>query len=299
MATDVFTVSFDLPRPAAGAFLALLAEDPRFDANALDRRELDGETDRIAVYFDGSPEPADIAGLTDLSGTAGAAGVPAPTVTRLPDIDWVASSLAGLPPVRAGRFLVHGRHDRDRRSGGGEIALEIEAGQAFGTGHHGTTTGCLAAIDRVLARRTIRSAADIGTGTGVLAIAIARLARKPVVATDIDPVSVAVARDNARLNAAEGAIRFAVAAGTGHRLYRARGPFDLVVANILAGPLAAMAHDIRRIAAPGADVILSGLLPHQGRFVRAAYRNAGFRMVRDTVVDGWLTLELRQPGGRP
>jgi len=297
MATGVFTVTFELPRPNAEVLAALLGEDPRFDAQALDRREVDGTTDRLAIYFNREPGPDDIAGLNDLCATAG--GTVTPAIERLPETDWVASSLAGLPPVRAGRFLVHGSHDRMRRRGGGEIALEIEAGQAFGTGHHGTTVGCLAAIDRILSRRSIRSAVDIGTGTGVLAIAVARLAHRPVVATDIDPVAVAVARENACLNGAGTEIRFAVAPGTHHAVFRDSGPFDLVVANILAGPLAAMAHDIFRIAAPGADIVLSGLLPPQRRQVRAAYRNAGFRMSADRVVDGWLTLELTRPEARP
>lgn len=293
MATGVFTVTFDLPRATAEVLATLLGEDPRFDGHTQDRHEIDPATDRVTVYFEGEPRPGDIAGLADLCAATG--GTAEPAVARLPETDWVAASLAGLPPVRAGRFLVHGGHDRDRRIGGGEIALEIEAGQAFGTGHHGTTVGCLAAIDRILSRRAIGSAVDIGTGTGVLAIAIARLTHRTVVATDIDPVAVDVARENAWLNGAGPDIRFAVAAGTHDRVFRTHGPFDLIVANILAGPLAAMAHDIYRIAAPGADLVLSGLLPHQHRQIRAAYRNAGFHMAAERIVDGWLTLELKRP----
>lgn len=209
--------------------------------------------------------------------------------------DWVAASLAGLVPVRAGRVVVHGAHDRAAVLPN-EIGIEIEAALAFGTGHHGTTRGCLLAIGEVLRRRRVRSALDLGTGTGVLAIAVARLAHAPVLATDIDAVAVRTARENARRNLAPG-VSLIRARGLIHPLLRAaaRDPalrFDLVVANILAGPLADMASDIARVLAPGGALILSGLLTHEARRVGAAYRARGLRSRRVRVIEGWATLDL-------
>src|SRR5258708_2109317 len=180
--------------------------------------------------------------------------------------DWVAQSLEGLAPVAAGRFVVHGAHDRHRIAPN-RIGVEIEAALAFGTGHHGTTLGCLMALDRMLNRRRPRRILDIGCGTGVLASAAARASRRPVVASDIDPVSVEVARNNARLNRAGALVEIIRANGLSDRRMQARAPFDLVFANILLGPLKQLAHPIRRIAAPGARVVISGLLSGQANTV--------------------------------
>ena len=217
------------------------------------------------------------------------------TIAELPETDWVAKSLEGLKPVRAGRFLVHGAHDRDRVKPN-DIAIEIEAGQAFGTGHHGTTTGCLIAIEREAKTRTIRNALDVGTGSGVLAIALAKMAKARVLASDIDPVATRVANENVRLNGVAAFVRTLTAAGLSGRAFRERAPYDLVVANILAGPLAALAPAIRRHVAPGGTVILSGLLPEQRTRIVAAYRGTGLLLVRSMIVEGWLTLVLRRPG---
>ncbi|MBZ0228103.1 MAG: 50S ribosomal protein L11 methyltransferase, partial [Bauldia sp.] len=179
-----------------------------------------------------------------------------------------------------------------------DLAIEIEAGQAFGTGHHGTTAGCLVAIDRLAKSRRIANALDIGTGSGVLAIAIARRAKAPVLASDIDPVAVAVARENVAKNGAAGFVETFTAAGLGDRRFAARAPFDLIVANILAGPLAALAPAIRRKLANGGTVILSGLLPDQKARIVSAYRRQGLRLVGALVLDGWLTLTFVRPAGR-
>jgi ribosomal protein L11 methyltransferase len=211
----------------------------------------------------------------------------------LDDIDWVAKSLEGLKPVRAGRFLVHGAHDRDSRRVS-DIAIEIEAGLAFGTGHHGTTAGCLAMIDRVAKRERLRNALDLGTGSAVLAIAVARLARIPVLATDIDPVAVAVARDNVRLNGVAGLVETATAPGFHHPVFARRGRFDLIVANILAGPLMKLAPDMARHVSPNGSVVLSGILERQREAVLAAYVGQSFRHVRTTHMDGWVTLWLKR-----
>ena len=211
----------------------------------------------------------------------------------LPDIDWVAKSLEGLSAVRAGRFVIHGAHQRDAVCGG-QIGIEIEAGQAFGTGHHGTTSGCLLMLDRVITRRRPTVSLDLGTGSAVLAIAIAKHARTPVLATDIDPVATRVATANVRLNGVQGLVRCATAGGFAHRAFAQAGPFDLIIANILARPLMAMAPDITRHLASGGDVILSGILtPQRGR-VLAAFRLAGLYHHHTLDRDGWVTLHLRR-----
>ena len=213
----------------------------------------------------------------------------------LPETDWVAHSLKGLKPVLAGGFMVHGSHDRDAVRTGWD-AIEIDAGQAFGTGHHGTTAGCLIALDEVLKRTRPRRALDVGTGSGVLAIGLAMRTKRPVVATDIDPVAVRVARENARRNEVGPLVRAVAADGLHHPTVRRHGPYDLVVANILAGPLRALAPSIAQACAPDAHVILSGLLERQGRQVLAAYRLEGFRLERSLVLDGWATLTLCRSG---
>lgn len=214
------------------------------------------------------------------------------TVEPLGDEDWVAKSLEGLPPVREGRFLVRGRHARGGEPAG-IVTIDIEAGLAFGTGHHATTVGCLAAIERVLRRGRPRRALDLGTGTGVLAIAIARLAKVAVVASDIDPVAVRVAAANARANGAGPFVRPFVATGMADRRLSAGG-FDLVVANILARPLERLAPSVGRALAPRATVILSGLRVPDGRRVEAAYRRQGLVLTRRDARDGWLTLTFER-----
>jgi ribosomal protein L11 methyltransferase len=209
----------------------------------------------------------------------------------------VAQSLAGLPPVPAGRFVVHGAHHRDRIAPN-RIGIEIEAALAFGTGHHGTTRGCLIALDRILTRRRPRNILDVGTGTGVLAIAAARATRRAVLAGDIDAMSVRVARDNTRLNRAAAYVHIIRANGLSDRRMRARAPFDLVFANILLGPLKLLAKPIRRLAAPGARIVVSGLLPGQANGVLAAYRGLGLVLERRIPLDGWVTLILSRPATR-
>jgi ribosomal protein L11 methyltransferase len=210
----------------------------------------------------------------------------------------VAKSLATLGPVQAGRYRIHGSHDRGAGNANA-IAIEIEAATAFGTGHHGTTAGCLRALSDLAKRRRIRSAMDVGTGSGVLAIAIAKTWRVPVIATDIDPIAVAVAAANARLNRAARDVRAVCADGLHHGLVRRSAPFDLIVANILAAPLAKFAPAIAANLAPGGTLILSGLLPDQRRWITAAYRTQGLALRRASVLDGWLTLIFeRRPFAR-
>ncbi|RCW28381.1 [LSU ribosomal protein L11P]-lysine N-methyltransferase [Ciceribacter lividus] len=210
----------------------------------------------------------------------------------IPDIDWIAKSLEGLTPVRAGRFLVHGSHDRDKVQVN-DLAIEIDAGQAFGTGHHGTTAGCLEMIADVTRAERPRNALDLGTGSGVLAIAVRRLLPIPVLATDIDPIAVRVAKENARRNGIATGIEFRVAPGFHSTAFGKYGPFDLIIANILARPLMKMAPQLVANLSSGGSVILSGILASQRWKVIAAYNGAGLKHVRTIWRNGWVTIHLR------
>ena len=212
-------------------------------------------------------------------------------VEALADADWLAMALSGLPPVREGRFFVYGVHDTGRAPVNA-VKLRIEAGAAFGTGHHGTTAGCLKAYDDLLKARRFGRVLDVGCGTGVLAIAAARTGSKTAVGTDIDGPSVRIANENAKENAAKA--RFVHASGLNHRLVRQDAPYDLVFANILAPPLVALAQDIKGALRPGGLAILSGLLRTQERRVKAAYLSKGFRVVRRIHRDAWATLVLQR-----
>jgi ribosomal protein L11 methyltransferase len=209
----------------------------------------------------------------------------------LADADWLAMALSGLPPVRAGRFFIYGIHDRGKTPAG-TVNLRIEAGAAFGTGHHGTTVGCLLAYDRLLRAKRFAKVLDVGAGTGVLAIAAARTGTRQAVGTDIDKVSVRISRENAILNQSDA--KFVHAAGLNHRLVASHAPYDLVFANILARPLISLAQDIKGALAPGGYAILSGLLRTQERAVKAAYLSRGFRVMFAIRRDAWVALVLRR-----
>jgi ribosomal protein L11 methyltransferase len=208
--------------------------------------------------------------------------------------DWIAASLEGLPPVRAGRFVVHGAHNRARVPAN-RIGIEIEAALAFGTGHHATTRGCLLAIDELMKRNKSRRILDLGTGTGVLAIALAKILRTRVLATDIDIRAVHVARANARNNHIAALIETVHAAGFNAPRLSGGTRFDLVLANILLGPLQRLATPIARRLAPGARVVLSGLLAAHANAAIAAYRAQGLALERRIKLDGWVTLVLARP----
>jgi ribosomal protein L11 methyltransferase len=210
--------------------------------------------------------------------------------------DWVRQSLAGLQPVAAGRFVVHGAHDRARVPLN-RIGIEIEAALAFGTGHHGTTRGCLLALDAICkrTRRAPMRVLDVGTGSGVLAIAAARALHAPVLATDVDAFAAQAARANVHHNRAGDLVAVLRADGVGARTIRARAPYDLIFANILLGPLKRIATSLRGLVAPGGRLVLSGILPAQANAVIAAYRPLALHSRLD--VDGWTTLVLVR-GGR-
>jgi ribosomal protein L11 methyltransferase len=210
----------------------------------------------------------------------------------IPDVDWIAKSLEGLSPVRAGRFLVHGSHDRGKVKPS-DISIEIDAGQAFGTGHHGTTAGCLEMIEAVARSQTIRRALDLGTGSGVLAIGLRKIRNIPILATDIDPVAVTVAKENVRRNGIASGLKLVTAPGFHSPAFAQEGPFDLIIANILARPLMKMAPQLAAHLAPGGSVILSGILAAQRWKVLSAYNGVRLHHVRTIWRNGWVTIHLR------
>jgi ribosomal protein L11 methyltransferase len=287
---------------SAHRIAALFAEGFTADDIAVSLVDAGGGRWRVAIHFQADPDRHAVRALTALAAGPGAAE--ALSFERITATDWVEASLAGLQPVEAGRFAVHGAHDRTRIAVN-RIGIEIEAALAFGTGHHGTTRGCLLAFDRwckslkkrrappvrrdpgVTSQAMAPGVLDLGTGSGVLAIAAARALRRRVLAVDIDPDAVRAARANARLNRVDALVRVVQADGVGQRSQR---PFDLVFANILLGPLQRLAAPLTRATAPGARVILSGLLRSQANAVIAAYH--GLALERRIALDGWATLVL-------
>jgi ribosomal protein L11 methyltransferase len=262
--------------------------------------EGDGGRWQVAIHFAaGGDQDALRASIASIAGSAAAQSL---TFQQVAETDWVAQSLAGLQPVRAGRFVVHGAHDRARIPVNA-IGIEIEAALAFGTGHHGTTRGCLNALDALAKQRRARWVLDVGTGSSVLAIAAAKVFRTPVVASDIDRVAVRAAQANARLNRAANFITLRCATGTKHPVITQHAPYDLIFANILLTPLARLAVPLARLSAAGATIVLSGLLPGHANAALAIYRAQDFVLERRILLDGWATLVLRKanrPGrGRP
>jgi ribosomal protein L11 methyltransferase len=275
------------PRAEAEAAAEAIDADPRLEASAYSILEEDEARGiwRIDAYPTSDAEAQALEGLLAARGTLQVAS------RALADADWLALALSGLPPVRAGRFFVFGAHDRGRIPANA-VGLRIEAGAAFGTGHHGTTQGCLIAFDALLKAERFGRVLDVGTGTGVLAIAAARTGSACVVGTDIDAVSVRIARENAGLNHARAA--FVRADGLKHRGVAGGAPYDLVFANILARPLVRLAPAIRGALSPGGLAILSGLLRGQQRVVAAAYLARGFAVRRRILRDAWATLVLER-----
>lgn len=243
----------------------------------------------VGGHFDAVPDPGALALLALVH------GAPDFAVTLVDERDWVAQVRSELTPVLAGRFVVYGSHDRDAVPSH-RIRLEIEAAQAFGTGHHASTQGCLMALDRLArAEAAPRRVADIGAGTGVLAMAAAALwPSAELVASDIDPVATATARENAAANRLGARIRCVTAPGFRHPLLRARAPYGLIFANILAAPLKRLAPDLAAHQGPGGVAILSGLLTRQAPAVLAVYRAWGYRLVGRVVIGEWSTLTLRR-----
>ena len=289
---------------------ALSGDVPQLDASpeapVVVTREIDEDAGewQLDAYVENKPSAAL---LSILQGLIPSAKGKKPVVVELPEEDWVTLSQQGLEPVQAGRFFVHTSSYADRVPAGSTPFL-IDASQAFGTGGHDTTAGCLSMLDR-LARvgAAPRNIADIGTGTGLLAFAAMALwPRAKTIASDIDPASIFVTRDNAEINGVPlgrsgGRLALAVAPGTDHPAIRHRAPYDLVIANILAGPLITLAPDIAAATAPGGHAILAGLIARQMEPVVAAYRAQGFRLIARDGSDQWpclLLIKRRRYGWR-
>jgi ribosomal protein L11 methyltransferase len=277
---DIIVETFDPATTAAAAF-----------EEAPDSSGGDNARWAVEVYFGAPPDEANIRALVAVA--AGAAAALAVTFGEVRERDWVAASLEGLQPVRAGRFLVHGAHGRGAVKAN-DIAIEIEAALAFGTGHHGSTQGCLRMLESVARKRRPRAILDLGTGSGVLAIAAAKTFKREIHAGDIDPVCVKTAAANAKRNRTASFMRPVLAKGAGHPLLRNGGPYDLVLANILARPLRELAPQIARLTAFRADIILSGLIARDVSGVVGAYQRQGMALSRRLDIDGWTTLLMRR-----
>ena len=243
----------------------------------------------VGGYFEARPPEAALAVLEAAFGVRLA-------VSELPETDWVAHVRRELAPVEAGRFVVHGSHDAARIDPG-RIGLLIEASMAFGTGHHGTTLGCLRALDRLLDEGVAGPVLDLGCGTAVLAMAAARTLGGVVLASDIDAVAVEVARANVAANGLVGAVECLEAAGTDHPRIAGAAPYGLVFANILLGPLLTLAPDAAALTAPGGRVVLSGVLEVQAEEVAGRYAALGLPELRRDVLGDWATLTLARGMG--
>jgi ribosomal protein L11 methyltransferase len=292
--THVFRITTD--ERSARAMTELIGEifDPAETAVAAFETEEDGPW-LLEAYFAMKPDEAAIRNLLrPVVGDEADKGVFVP----LEQQDWVKASLEGLNPVRAGRVLVHGSHDREHRRPN-DVAIEIEAALAFGTGHHGTTRGCLLAFVDELKQRQPRHVLDVGTGTGILAFAAAKILKRPVVAGDIDPEAVRVARENARLNGIAPWMRLYVGPGVRNAMADRPGHFDLVFANILAKPLRMLAPSLSRVASRDGTLILSGLLVKDVAGVLSAYAAQGWHLQRRYDLEGWVALVLKRGGANP
>jgi ribosomal protein L11 methyltransferase len=286
--------SLDIAEQPARRVAALIAESFAADELAVSFVDKGGGRWRVTIYFGTTPDKKTVRALV-----TAAAGPEAARTIRFAHVvakDWVGASLSGLRPIEVGRFVIHGAHDRAGIVPN-RIAIEIEAALAFGTGHHGTTRGCLEALDRICKSRGSRMSTrilDLGTGSGILAIGAARALRQRVLATDIDAQAVRVARGNARLNRVGPLIEVVRADGVTSKSVRARGRFDLIFANILLAPLQRLAAPLTRLAVPGGRVVLSGLLSSQANAALAAYH--ALTLERRIALDGWTTLVMRRPG---
>lgn len=292
--THVFRITTD--ERSARAMTDMIGEifDPAETAVASFETE-DGGPWMLEAYFAHQPDEAAIRDLLrPIVGAEADKGVFLPLEQK----DWVKSSLEGLKPVRAGRIFVHGSHDRDERRLS-DVAIEIEAGLAFGTGHHGTTKGCLLAFVDELKTRTPRHVLDVGTGTGILAFAAAKILKRPVVAGDIDPEAVRVARENARLNGIGAFMKLYVGPGIRNTAADRAGHFDLVFANILAKPLRMLAPSLARVTSRDGTIILSGLLARDVPGILSTYAHQGWYLQRRYDLDGWAALVLKRGSTRP
>jgi len=293
--TQPWQISMEVP--AAHAFDFGEALEPLVDSCST--FEIEGSNEwavtGISQHF---PDHASL--IRAVKDAARAADIEAPDVEiqQLPDVDWLARNRDSFPSLHYGRFLIHGSHERPRRPTHA-LTIEVDAGRAFGSGTHGSTEGCLRSLERISRSARPRRMLDLGCGSGILAMAAARLWRRlAILAVDIDIHAVTTTRENIRRNRVARQIQAARADGYPRGNNGFAGRCELITANILAGPLITMATDARRWLRPGGVIILSGLLNHQEQAVFAAYRSRGFVMLERTRVQGWSTLILRKGGPR-
>lgn len=285
-----FTALTTLPGKDPAEALGLAMEDLIPEPTGIGVFEIEDGSGlwEVGGYFTEAPDQAGLALL------AVAYGAKPFTVSELPETDWVAKVKRELTPVSAGRFFVYGSHDADKVPEGAE-ALLIEAAMAFGTGHHGTTQGCLRALDRLANDgKVCKNVIDVGCGTAVLAMGAARIWPNPVLASDIDEVAVEVAEANVRVNDLDGRAVCLEAAGFENPEIKAKAPFDLVFANILKGPLIDLAPDMATYLADGGYAILSGILNEQADEVIAVYARNGINLINREEIGEWTTLTLQK-----
>ena len=254
----------------------------------------DGRFEVFAQY-DTPPVREDL--LVIIAGAVGSSVLGPLNIEELAPADWVTVSQGKRPPVQAGRFFVHGSHDRERAPQH-RFVIEIDAGQAFGTAHHATTRGCLLALDVLIKRRLRRSIVDIGTGTGILAIAAAHAVKRKVLASDRDSIAVQIARENAAKNCALGSVRVTQGDGFAHPGLRGVRA-DLLLANLLERAHRDLAPDYAKHVVPGGTAVLSGLTETQARNIEARTRSFGFVLERRIILDGWATLVITRRSTRP
>jgi ribosomal protein L11 methyltransferase len=292
---DIWRIRLSVILPAIEACEAALAPFAEVSSWFLQDPEADESDENSRWVLEGFARLApDRAALeTALELASAAMGMPAPEldIEQIPDTDWVSANLRDFPPIDAGRFYVHGSHFEGAPPAG-RIALKIDAGAAFGSGEHATTRGCLLAIDGLLRRRRFRHPLDLGCGSGILAMALAKSVAAKVLAADIDPTAVKVAKRNAAQNGVRARLDAVTSIGYRNPAIRRHRPYDLIVANILARPLVAMAAALKRHLAPNGYVVLSGLLVRQERQVLAAHKVQGLSLVARIRIQGWSTLVL-------
>ncbi len=282
----LWRVSFVAPADQRDAFAAAVEDG----ASAVATFETQpGGPWQVSAIVPGRPDRAAIEARLAVMAAALGAAAPAVAIEPIAETDWLAATRTALPPLRIGRFFVHGAHLAPR----GPVDIEIDAGLAFGSGAHESTRGCLIAIDRLARRMTPRHVLDLGCGSGILAIAAAKVWRARVIAADVDPRAVATARENADHNRVGDRIATVFSDGFRNPALARGAPYDLIVANILAGPLIALAPAVVRHLAPGGRVVLSGLIARQERAVLAAYRARGLRLACRIALGNWRTLVLR------